>query len=120
MEITFDTGPRKGWVAPMASATIKYAKVDDHWEAGLSYEFWCGDHRGCSGPIHGAWPTAEAATEYHLARLLRMLQELAGKEIGRCCFSERQRETAQHLLTQVEQYLGIDTVEGQTDMFAII
>lgn len=118
-KIEFDTGPRKGWVAPLASATIRYIKQGDWWEAGLDYEFWSGDHRGCHGPLYGKWPSAEAAVDFYLAKLLKMLEGMVATKPGTGCFSEQQRETAQILLTQVEQYMGMDTPEGQADLFAM-
>lgn len=118
-KIQFDTGPRKGWVAPMASATIRYIKQGDWWEAGMDYEFWCGDHRGCVGPLGGKWPTPEAATDHYLAKLLKMLRGMVAQEVGHSCFTERQRDTAQELLSQVEQYMGLDAPDGQIDMFAM-
>ena len=118
-KIQFDTGPRKGWVSPMGIATIRYIKQGDWWEAGMDYEFGCGDHRGCHGPLYGKWPSAEAAVDHHLAKLLEMLRGMVNQQIGLGCFTELQKETAQELLIQVEQYMGLDTEEGQTDMFAM-
>jgi hypothetical protein len=120
MTITFDTGPRKGWVAPKASATIYYAPEDDHWIANLEYQFWCGDHRGCAGPMHGNWPDGNSAIMHHMNQLLAMLQHMDKADPnGVGCFNANQQGVARELLTQVEQYLGLEDHTGQQDLFAM-
>ena len=115
--IQFDTGPRKGWASPLAAVYIRYEMTGTGWQASLSYDFHCGDYIGAWIPVHGYWPSAETAIKHYMDQLIKLLTKMSDEKYND---SQQQREAAQELLNQVKQYIGMETEDGQTDLFALV
>jgi hypothetical protein len=123
-QIEFHTSTAKGWCGPKASCEVFVIEIKpDQWAASASYNFNLGDFSGCHSPLMGDrkgnnFANRDIAVRSKLTYLADVFsRKIRNGPVG--CATETQLEECKKLLHQIQQYTGLPTDDGQTDMFSL-